>query len=217
MGNHFRAIHASISHLGKFILPSGHWCWQAPFWNSPRLGLLVLGPGPIHLPVLTSPGIPKVNELAGWRQSPVHQQAGGHRTPIFPHLFHDLTSPARGPGPGPTHQWAGTIPRTQHHPWVSKHQNEDPWALALSPAGGHKSQNHHVPEPPCKSRVKKRPTYYEASGNPGPRPPTYHNPSHQQTKTTSVPPAPATSHFIPAPPTSGPALAPGFPRVPTHQ
>lgn len=36
---------AGGSHFGELLLPGGHWCWQASFWN-PTSGLLVRGAYP---------------------------------------------------------------------------------------------------------------------------------------------------------------------------
>ena len=67
------------SHFGEPVLPCGHWCWQAPFWNTPSSVINVrsqLPPPPIHK-CWDSSG-QATNQVG---HSSTHQQTGHLNTP----------------------------------------------------------------------------------------------------------------------------------------
>ena len=123
-GNHFRAIHTSISRLGKFILPWGHWCWQAPFWNPPPW-FISTGTWP-HPPASQHQSWDTQGQGTGWVETEPRPPAG-NRTPFSP--IYSMTWPHLPEGQVLAPPTSGLALALGASPWVSKHQNEDPWAL----------------------------------------------------------------------------------------
>ena len=71
------------------LLPCGHWCWRASFWNPPSSLLASRWPGLAQRAVDTNTRMPQVMQLTG--QNPTHQQTG------CPMNFWPYSCPGHGP------------------------------------------------------------------------------------------------------------------------
>ena len=71
------------------LLPCGHWCWRASFWNPPSSLLASRWPGLAQRAVDTNTRMPQVMQLTG--QNPTYQQTG------CPTNFWPYSCPGHGP------------------------------------------------------------------------------------------------------------------------
>ena len=150
------------------ILPCGHWCWQATFFNSPS-NFLALGSGPTHQKAsrALASGPASSIQTAEPPESKVHPQVGQHTTSGTPRALQPET-----PGHSSTYHWDGSSPtrgqelgqrRTAHTGGQAPAPGPSGPRLQ-PPVGRHQLQNHHS-HAACHGRTW--PIHQQAISTPG--------------------------------------------------